>query len=259
MSKHYSQNPYDLWQWMLGERGKPYISEENGVRSLNFSMMAVQSSMRISSPYELELGYTRAMMGFLLFNQEPKHILLVGLGGGSLAKYCFSRFPYAQITTLEINADVIAMRNDFLIPPDDCRFQVIHTDAAKYFDINDVQADVILLDGFDVDGLPECLSTLSFYNNCRRALSAHGILVSNLLGDSLLVEEYLNRIKMVFTDNVWFSKAPDSNNMIAFAMKDTDFRPDWNLLHKEADKMTEKYRLDIACIVGNIRKSQVSL
>lgn len=92
--------------WKAG--GKPSVSDGAGVRSLQFSGGAVQSSMHVAAPFELDLSYTRSMMGFLLFNDDPRRILLVGLGGGSLSKYCYHQFPQAHIATLEINPDVIA-------------------------------------------------------------------------------------------------------------------------------------------------------
>ena len=63
-----------------------YISEKFGVRTLHIGSDTVQSAMRIAAPNDLELSYTRSMMGFLLFNERPKSVLMIGLGGGSVAK-----------------------------------------------------------------------------------------------------------------------------------------------------------------------------
>jgi spermidine synthase len=149
----------DFARLLIDGEGKPRVYEDRdeGIRRLQFNGGVVQSSMRVSAPFELDLSYTGTMMGFLLFNAAPAHILMVGLGGGSLSKYCYRHLPGARITTLEIDAEVIALRDDFLIPPDDERFQVVHADASEYLAQHDVQADVILLDGYDAAGLPECL------------------------------------------------------------------------------------------------------
>jgi spermidine synthase len=56
------------------------------------------------------------MMGFLLFRHEPREILMFGLGGGSLAKYCHRHLPAARIR-VEIDSDVIAFRDQFAVPP----------------------------------------------------------------------------------------------------------------------------------------------
>ena len=56
-----------------------YISEKFGVRTLHIGSDTVQSSMRLSKPNDLEVSYTRSMMGFLLFNPHPRSVLLIGL------------------------------------------------------------------------------------------------------------------------------------------------------------------------------------
>ncbi len=64
----------------------PFIYEEDGTLTLYFEMGAVQSRMHVNLPDFLVLGYTRTMMGFLLFNRHPRHIGTIGLGGGSIQK-----------------------------------------------------------------------------------------------------------------------------------------------------------------------------
>ena len=122
--------------------------------SLHFAMATVQSRMRVAAPDKLVLDYTRSMMAFLLFKPEPDHIVMVGLGGGSLAKYCHAKLPHTRFTALEISPEVIAMRELFSIPPDDERLQVVCTDGAVWIRDNPAGCDVLMLDGFDAQGLP---------------------------------------------------------------------------------------------------------
>ena len=246
----------DFVQILVDGWGKPGVSEDGGVRSLHFSGGAVQSSMRVSEPYELDLSYTRAMMGFLLFNAEPQHILLVGLGGGSLSKYCYHQFPQARITTLEINPDVIALRDEFLVPRDNKRFQIVQSDACEYLARSDVQADIILLDGYDAEGLPSCLCAESFYANCWQALSAQGVLVANLWGGEPNRGVYLNRLRGIFDGRVWWSKPRDSSNLIVFAVKNERFYPQWSRLMSKAQTLDKRYRLDLLWVVNNMRRRE---
>ena len=53
------------------------------------------------------------------FNEDPQHVLLVGLGGGSLSKHCHHQLPRAHIATLRISQDVIALRNEFMVTRND--------------------------------------------------------------------------------------------------------------------------------------------
>ena len=179
--------------------GKPYVAERKGIRELHFDRLSIQSEMNINKPDELVLSYTRAMMSFLLLAPSPKHITMIGLGGGSLAKYCYRYLPQAEITVIEINPDVIALRNTFAIPPDDARFRVLLGDGAAYVSAPDRALQVLMVDGFDVDGQTIQLSSQKFYNNCFSALEDGGMMVANLWGSNPGCDEYVAKIKHSFS------------------------------------------------------------
>src|SRR5258708_38074937 len=88
-----------LWERLFdGSYDKPFIVDSGVRRYLHFDLDTVQSAMRLDDPEKLSLRYTRKMMAFLLFNRAPARILLLGLGGGSLAKFCYRRLPRAALT-----------------------------------------------------------------------------------------------------------------------------------------------------------------
>lgn len=127
-----------------GDNDAVYISEKFGVRSLHIGSDTIQSAMRITRPNELEISYTRSMMAFLLFNPDPREVLMMGLGGGSLAKFIYHRLPQARTTAVEINPRVVAVARQFFnVPPDDERLQVKVGDGAAYLDNDSLRADVI--------------------------------------------------------------------------------------------------------------------
>ena len=76
--------------------------------SLSFESSLIQSCMRLADPDELVLDYTRAMMSFLLLNPNPAHILMIGLGGGSIHKYVHRHLLGTDITTVELRATLVA-------------------------------------------------------------------------------------------------------------------------------------------------------
>src|SRR3546814_11185544 len=94
------------------------------IRSLLANWVYVQSAMSITEPNRLLLEYTQAMMGFLLFNASPGTIEIIGLGGGSLAKYCHAYLPSSNIRAVEIDEHVLAMEGPFCIPADSMRHQL---------------------------------------------------------------------------------------------------------------------------------------
>lgn len=66
---------------MAGSYEKPFIRDHRGIRYLDFDMHTIQSAMCLDDPFALDLAYTRKMTAFLLFNPEPREVLLLGLGG----------------------------------------------------------------------------------------------------------------------------------------------------------------------------------
>jgi spermidine synthase len=201
-------------------QGRPFSFDQENLRFMYFSQKSVQSAMKLSAPDELLLGYTQAMMAFLLVNPAPQHILMIGLGGGSLVKFCYRHLPDCQITVLEIDADVINLRQQFMLPDDDGRLRIIHCDAIPYLQQHAMQVDAILLDGFDEIGLVEELNTPSFYAGCYAALKPKGILVANMWGKRKILVPLLSELRRQFSQNVWWCRSLDSYNLIVFSFKD---------------------------------------
>lgn len=90
-----------------GKYKKPYAIDSIRTSRLHFSLRYVQSEMLLNFPNALVFSYTRQMAGFLLFCPRPAKIVMVGLGGGSLTKFCRHHLPMARITSIEIDRGVI--------------------------------------------------------------------------------------------------------------------------------------------------------
>lgn len=203
----------------------PYIVDNDETRELHFDALCVQSTMNRDDPTALVFGYTRVMMGFLLLVPRPCDILIVGLGGGSLSKYCHQELPGSIITTVEISAAVLNLRNEFAIPPDSENFRIVHADAALYMRNQRETADVILLDGYDPAGLPASLSTHVFYSACFQALRPGGVLAANLWGSDRSRGGYFDRIEQSFGRHALMAKSDTSDNRIAFGFKQVEIPP----------------------------------
>lgn len=194
----------------------PVISEENGILTLHFQSDYVQSQMVLQTPDFLALTYTRTMMVFELFKPNPRNIAVIGLGGGSLAKWCYRHHPDAMLTVVEINPHVISLRDRFHIPEDDHRFQILCEDGTKFVARHSGDLDVLLVDAFDVDTLPEDLCSEHFYDNCYRALARQGLLVVNLCAAD--DRRIFARILRSFGGQA-VSSPDNDGNMVVFACK----------------------------------------
>jgi len=231
-----------------------YVSEKFGVRSLHIGSDTVQSSMRLARPYDLELSYTRSMMAFLLFCPVPRNVLMIGLGGGSVAKFIHHYMPETEIRVLEIDPQVVAVaRQCFMVPADDARFRIIVGDGAAHMAGPGGAADVIMVDGYDAESHVEELATREFYDNCRNRLSSSGILVVNLWGGDRQFNETLKRIESAFPDGTLCLPARKPGNVITFAFRNPPGLSRWVDLEQRADALALQYDLEFSQFVAALR------
>jgi spermidine synthase len=234
-----------LWERVLeGTYDKPFIVDSGTRRFLHFDLNAVQSAMHLEDPDKLNLAYTRKMMAFLLFNHAPKRILLLGLGGGSLAKFCYRRLPRATVTAVEVNPHVIALREAFSIPPDDDRFRVICADGAAYMASRARSKDVILVDACDRSGIAPELDAIEFYQDAHRCLANGGVFVTNLCSDMNDYAAHLLKLCMVFGNDILMLQVKPYGNVIALAFKESRAAIDWGQLESRAIELKRRFGLD---------------
>jgi spermidine synthase len=204
-----------------GTYDKPFLVEDLEFRAMCFALDgSTQSEMRLDDPEALVSAYTRKMMGFLLFRSRPRRILMIGLGGGSLVKYCHRHLPTTHITAVEIDPEVIALRKHFHVPPDDSRLQVVNEDGARHVAAMaqaDRHTDVMLVDAYDRRGIANAVVEHAFLENARRILSPCGVFVMNLAEDTGVCDRYIETIRSVFGDPVIAVAMEGSGNVVVFA------------------------------------------
>lgn len=230
------------------------ISERNDIRFLHLGGPAVQSAMRIKEPYALDLEYTRAMMAFLLFQRAPRDIALIGLGGGSIAKYIHRHLPECRLTALEINPEVVAAaRAYFLLPQDDERLSVITGDGAAFVHAHPDSQDVLLVDGYDAKRIVEALSSPEFYRACKAMLRPGGVAVFNLWGSDEYYPRYFDRLARAFGEHVLQLPAEKKGNIIVFAFRKPLPPVGMAQLMREANRLETLLDLEFRAFVTRMR------
>ena len=145
---------------------------------------------------------------------------MLGLGGGSLVKYCRKHLPTTHITAVEIDAEVIALRKHFHIPPDDSHLSVVNEDGARYVE-SMVQAgqrtDVMLVDAYDQRGIAKTVVGHPFLDNARRVLVPCGVFVMNLADDADQCDAYIETIRSAFGEPVIAVAMEHTDNVVVFA------------------------------------------
>jgi len=232
-----------------------YVSERHGVRSLHIGSDTVQSSMRLSRPNDLELSYTRSMMAFLLFVPHPAEILMIGLGGGSLAKFVVQHLAAARTRVLEVNPRVVAIaRQAFQVPEDAPNFEVITGDGAAYVQREDVSADVLVVDGYEADAYVEEVANPAFYDACRRRLNPNGMMVVNLWGGDRHFYTLVKAIEDAFPGGTLCLPAERPGNVIVFGFERKPGPLRWKDLAAQAELLERDHGLEYPRFVESLKK-----
>ena len=167
------------------EFGDIQVAEQNLVRSLYFGKDKKQTSMFTPEPAVLVLSYAQAMTSSLMFSDQPKNILMLGLGGGSLVHFFQKACPECSIDVVELRESVIKIARDFFFLPENVnKLSIINEDAESYINRlvrqGDKSYDIILVDAFDQWGPADLNHDMQFILNCQSLLNKKGVISFNL-------------------------------------------------------------------------------
>src|SRR5258706_14981103 len=194
------------------------VSEERGVRHLHVGGEAIQSAMRLEDPFALELDYTRCMMAFLLFPAAPRRALMVGLGGGSLAKFFHRRLAGLRTHVVENDERVIATaRALFHVPADDTRLRIEHGDGVEA--LAPECCDLLVVDGFEDESTPSAMVSQAFFDAAWWALQEPGVLVMNFMDDDRDFDRRWQRIERAFDGAVLAFQSLRDPNIVVIGLK----------------------------------------
>lgn len=238
------------------------ISDEDGVRYLEFGAHWIQGAMRLKRPWALELAYARSMMLPLLVKPPdwPRSVLQVGLGAGSLAKFLHRHKPAARIDVVEIDPEVALFAWQFFrLPPDSARLRVEFDDAFRHVANARKRYDLMLIDGFDSRAEAGRLDSVAFYRNCLARLAPGGILVANLIGKRRLPREGIGRIRKVFGDRIVALPPVDEANTIVFAATGRPIRAGREELKLRARRFRARTGLNLEPVIRVLENDELRL
>lgn len=225
------------------------FSDYGNLRYLHLGTEWVQGSMRLDAPDDLDLEYVQRMMVWLLFvdpaSVARRHAMQLGLGAGSLTKFCRRRLRMPT-TAIELNPQVIAAcRLWFRLPADDARLSVVLGDAAQVAASPHWQGrvDALQVDLYDHEAAAPVLDNEDFYADCRRLLTEDGAMTVNLFGRSSHYERSLEKIGKAFgPDALWAFKPTREGNTVVLAQR-APTRPGCAQLAARADAILARWGL----------------
>jgi len=222
---------------------------------MHIGSITIQSSMRLDNPYHLELDYTQAMSMAALFLENPKEILCIGLGGGTMPKFFYRLYSKTKLTILELNPKVIQIAKHFFKLPISKRFNIIQSDGIQYIYEVDKKYDLLISDAFEDYGLPDEFCTISYFESCRNVLSEKGIFMINLFGSDPKTPLYRDRINLVFDQQVLYVESSKPGNIIVFAFNEKNVEYIIDILRQKIKSLEINYDLDLMLYFSRLIKN----
>lgn len=219
------------------------VRDQGGVRCLLFSERRTssrQTCMDLTDPDRLVFSYVRMMFAGLLLTPEPSRILLIGLGGGTMPRVFEALFPDARQDLIEIDPAVVRVAERFFDFQPSANMHVHVRDARVFVKralLNDEKWDLILLDAFEADYIPEHLMTREFLEELEGVLAEDGVIVANTFATSRLYHHESATYRAVFP-TVAALRLDDSYNRILLASDQS--WPDTATLERRARELAPR-------------------
>src|SRR5215475_6596118 len=161
----------------------------------------IESRFDPAHPLVLVSPYTQGMMLALLWNQRPRRVHVLGLGGGRLPMILHHHYPAAQIDCTEIDPDVVAVAREYFGLITDDRLRVAVQDGRDFLAGRRSRGgyDLILIDAFSGFGFGSVrMATCEFLALCAAQLSATGVVATNVIANDVLFLRRLKTMTYVF-------------------------------------------------------------
>lgn len=111
---------------------------------------------------------------------KPRTCLILGLGGGSIAKTARHLWPGIQITGVDVDSLIVELGKKYL-GLGSYVVDIKITDAFEFCQKEKSKYDLILIDVYQGDTVPEKLRSENFVKNIQKLMSKNGISVFNRL------------------------------------------------------------------------------
>ena len=245
------------------EWGAIEVVEDTLHRSLHFGTEPKQSSMRLDDPLALVLSYTRAMTAALLFVTQVRRVLLIGLGGGSLAKFVLHHFPGCHLDVVEFRPHVHSVARQWFALPDDPRMTLHFGDGGEFMHEADREHyddyDLILVDAFEAMGIAGSVCSSVFFDACRERLSNTGMMAINLWSrDRVSLDHILHYLADSFSGEMLRLPVGGKENVIALAGNLPGMKKRLKQLGDRAEGLEREMAVEFPVFLRTLRKSNRS-
>ena len=228
------------------------VTQQAERRCLAFSIKRQrrnQTCMSIKRPKQIVFPYIRMSFAGLMAKPEPRKMLMIGLGGGTIATTLMELYPDLQMDLVEVDEAVVKVAREFFNFNPNENANVVILDGRVFVRRalrSSRKYDLIVLDAYNGDYIPEHLMTREFLADVKRLLAPEGIVIANTFASSRLYDHESVTYSEVFGQFINF-KMPGTSNRVIIAGKDK--LPARDVLTTQADHMIpllEPYGVDLS-------------
>lgn len=170
------------------------VYEAGSVRCIcftRFCRIGRQTCQDVKHPDRIVMNYPQMMLGSLFVKPEPRSVLIIGLGGGTIPRALHEVIPEARIDVVEIDPAVVTVARRYFDLGKNGKLNVIEADGRVHVKRalrGEQRYDLIMLDAFDHEYIPEHLLTQEFLKEVKSLLAPGGVLAANTFSSSRLYD-----------------------------------------------------------------------
>ena len=207
------------------------VKQRGSIVCLQFSVRREQRNQSCRDerhPKRMQFAYAKMIMAALLYLEAPQRVLVIGLGGGTIPTALKELYPTLHIDAVEIDPAVVRVAEQFFDFQPDTTATVFHEDARVFVRRAALRHrnagtaaqgyDLIVLDAFNGEYIPEHLMTREFLQDVHTLLADGGIVAANTFSISRLYDAESNTYLDTFGTLANF-KLTESANRVIFATK----------------------------------------
>jgi spermidine synthase len=180
------------------------VYESGSVRCICFTRycrIGRQTCQDVKHPDRIVMNYPQMMLGALFVKPEPRSVLIIGLGGGTIPRALQEVIPEARIDVVEIDPAVVSVARRYFDLGESSKLNVIEADGRVHVKRalrGQQRYDLIMLDAFDHEYIPEHLLTREFLTEVKSLLAPGGVLAANTFSSSRLYDHESTTYAAVF-------------------------------------------------------------
>jgi spermidine synthase len=229
------------------------VVESGGVRRLQFRRSGgeyEESAINIRKPLEFEMYYYSLMFAGFAHKPDPKRILFIGLGGGTIPMAIHHYYPGVPIDNVDIDPDVVEAAKKYFGFKEDKYMKVYVRDGrvqARRFVRDKIKYDIIFVDAFRGGYIPYHLTTKEFIEILKSLLTPEGVVVSNLRPGFESYHYHRRTFNAVFRNQ--YSYGSGSNVAVIADLRDKPLTAEEVLATARKLQKEKQFTIDLPAII----------